>query len=781
MPFGFNLTHAALLALTLFPALVLTVRHSSNACLFVLVLLAIARAVTRRQSRPLPAIDRRYRWFVLALAAYPVFTLARMLAASDHNGAALDTTLRYLLAAGVFGFIARIDSRRLQLPAWGFAAGAVGAAVAGWIGLHLLRLERGTLPFVNAIPFGNMALLLGYVALLSCFWGKPTHPLRRLAGSVGLACGLFASLLSESRGGWLTLPLFLLALLASLRLGRLARAGIVALALAAGAGAYLGNDIVRHRVEMAQSDLAELDKGNANTSTGIRLALWQAAWRMGTEHPLFGVGRGRFQPTLAEYAREGRLDPALTDKRHAHNDFLNHFAETGAVGLLVLLGIYLVPGALFLRAARRDDALLAGAGRAGLLVCASYLVFGLTESMLAVTMNAAFHALTLTWLMALVARREAELTAVAAPADAVARQRRQTWLKRRLLPLRIALARLLWWVPARPAGLGRPGGPMVFLRWDGKLGDFVVSGFLYGELKRRFGCEIAVVVAPGQEALYRELPGVDHVVDCRRRHPVDVLRAALALRRLGAQYCVELNDRARWSDLLFMRVLGARVNLKGAGPAFNQFQLLDLPDDGRVVDRYRAFLRHFGIEAADWRFDWPLTDDARAFARDAFTSRRARLVINPFGASPLRSLSAARVAEVANDLRADGEVVILVPPGNDGWRDAIRPLLRDGARLCATTDIRQSAAVIAAADLVISPDTSIAHIAALHSRPLVALYQPQPDNLARWTPDCPALELLVAAPAADGSGQMPVDSIAGAEIVAAARRLLAAVPPRARA
>ncbi|WP_085315625.1 O-antigen ligase family protein [Derxia lacustris] len=763
MPAGFNLKNAALLALALYPALVLTVRHSSNACLFALVLLAIAHALTRRRRAALPAIDRRYRWFVAALAAYPLLTVARLLAASDHNGAALDTTVRYLLAAGAFGFIAGIDSRRLQLPAWSFGLGAIGAAGAAWIGLHLLKLERGTLPFVNAIPFGNMALVLGYVALLASQWEARPRAGRWLFGSVALAAALYASLLSESRGGWITLPLFLLALLA-------------------GAGAYLGNDIVRHRVEMIQSDFTELEKGNADTSTGIRLALWRAALRMGAEHPFFGVGRGRFQPTLADYAQAGLLDPALTNKRHAHNDFLNHFAETGAVGLLVLLGLYLVPGALFLRAARQRDALLSGAGRSGLLVCACYLVFGLTESMLAVTMNAAFHALTLTWLMALVARREAELAAAATglPADAVARQRRQTWLKRQLLPLRIALARALWWVPARPAGLGTPGGPMVFLRWDGKLGDFVVSGFLYGELKRRHGCQIAVVVAPGQQALYADLPGVDRVVVCRRRHPLDVLRAALALRRLGAQYCIELNDRARWSDLLFMRVLGAPINLKGAGPAFNQFQRLDLPEDGRVVERYRAFLRRFGIEAADWRFDWPLPASARAFAADAFAGAGPRIAINPFGASPLRSLSPGRCAELASALVADGEVVILLAPGNDGWRAAVQPLLPAGARLLAPTDIRESAAVIGAADLVISPDTSIAHIAALLRRPLVALYQPQPDNLARWTPDCPALELLIAPPAADGSGQVPVDNIDAASILAAARRLLAAtVLPKA--
>ena len=779
---GLALTQIALLALLLMPALVLVVRHSSNACLFVLVLLALIhfgrQLLDRRRARPdATPLGADYRLFMWALAAYPLYTFLRLIAVADYNGHALEPTLRYLLAVPAFWLIARIDAHRLRGIAFGYTAGAIASAVVAWLAIHQMGLPRGTQPFINAIPFGNMALVLGYIALLATQWSTRQRWPLTLLGVVGLGGGIYASLLSESRGGWVTLPLFLLAALGGARrLGRGLRIGAIALALALGAASYVGSDIVRNRVEMLQSDFAKLEQGDEATSTGIRLALWRAALSMGAEHPLFGVGKGRWQPTLVEYAHDGRIAPTLTDKRHAHNDLLNHFAETGLIGALLLLGIYLVPGRVFVRRVHSGDALLAGASRAGLLVCACYFVFGLTESMLAVSMNTAFHAMTLIWLMAIVARRETELAAgsVLAAVGATTAPRRR--FKQLLIPVRIAIARALWWQPARPARIEPPTGPMVFIRWDGKLGDFVVSSFIYGALKRRHGCEIVTVVAPGQEAMYEETDGVDRAFGCQRKRPLDIWRTGLALRRLKPHYCVELTNRARWSDLLLMRLAGARINLKGMAPAFNLFQLLDLPQDGHMTARYHAFLARFDADPADWRFDWRLPESARDAAARALPQTGRSIIVNPFGASPSRRMTPAGAVDLARQLAsATGrDAALLIAPGNDAW--AAVAAQQPGARLLRVASIEDSAALIERAGLVVSPDTSIVHIAALYRVPVVTLYPAGPIEVELWRPATDAAELLIARDDPALGDVAGVASIPSADIVAAARRLLAPHP-----
>lgn len=64
----------------------------------------------------------------------------------------------------------------------------------------------------------------------------------------------------------------------------------------------------------------------------MRLALWQSAWSIFTDHPLFGTGWG----TFAEAYQRGGFS-LETGSRFAHNLFLQLLAETGLVGLSLFL------------------------------------------------------------------------------------------------------------------------------------------------------------------------------------------------------------------------------------------------------------------------------------------------------------------------------------------------------------------------------------------------------------------------------------------------------------
>jgi len=65
-----------------------------------------------------------------------------------------------------------------------------------------------------------------------------------------------------------------------------------------------------------------------------RVALWDEAFDLMIEHPVVGVGPGRF----GSESMTARSDP---DARPAHHAFLEHGAETGIPGLVLLLGLFL--------------------------------------------------------------------------------------------------------------------------------------------------------------------------------------------------------------------------------------------------------------------------------------------------------------------------------------------------------------------------------------------------------------------------------------------------------
>jgi len=92
--------------------------------------------------------------------------------------------------------------------------------------------------------------------------------------------------------------------------------------------------------------------------TERRLALWNEALGMMAERPVTGVGPGRFA-AVSEIAQADR------DARWAHHGFLQHGAETGPVGMVLLVLVFLW-GFRRLAAARRS-ALLPVFGSAALV------------------------------------------------------------------------------------------------------------------------------------------------------------------------------------------------------------------------------------------------------------------------------------------------------------------------------------------------------------------------------------------------------------------------------
>jgi hypothetical protein len=117
----------------------------------------------------------------------------------------------------------------------------------------------------------------------------------------------------------------------------------------------------------------------------VRRELWKSTLRMAADHPVLGVGPGQYDLNIQPYRSVAEMresDPQRLGRSAgmAHNDFLQHLAETGCFGAaLVVLVLYALvrksaahlrgqedPGAFLLTAGLLGGALAAaGAGLAG--------------------------------------------------------------------------------------------------------------------------------------------------------------------------------------------------------------------------------------------------------------------------------------------------------------------------------------------------------------------------------------------------------------------------------
>ncbi len=241
---------------------------------------------------------------------------------------------------------------------------------------------------VNAILFGNLALLTGLLCLAGLGWAWQQSCRRRwlvalLLGAVG---GLIASALSGTRGGWLALPLATLVFYRAYLRSWPARwrwltVSAVALVLA---GLYLAPQSgVQKRVGLAMEEAADYLAGEPNGSVGTRLEMYRGALLLIPHSPWMGLGHGGYRDAMGELVEQGRIVPGLDRYWHAHNDLLDAWVRRGLPALLAVLALYLLPLWVFTPRLVATDPGTRSLAVAGLLLPVTFIDFGLSYAFFA--------------------------------------------------------------------------------------------------------------------------------------------------------------------------------------------------------------------------------------------------------------------------------------------------------------------------------------------------------------------------------------------------------------
>lgn len=314
-----------------------------------------------------------------------------------------------------------------------------------------------------------------------------------------------------------------------------------------------------------------------------------------------------------------------------------------------------------------------------------------------------------------------------------------------------------------------PPGRVLIVRLD-NIGDVLLSEPAIAAIRTRFPtARVDLVAGRGGRAALDGNPHVDRFVDFEapwhaawRGQRIDrraaigrTLRALRTLRRERYDLAFEL--RGDFRDILFTALTGARVTIgngwRGGGDLLDH----DVPVD-REAHRVDFAL---GIAAAagaarrkvrSQMSDRPrlyLSEADRAFARDALMDLPAPRVVFHLGAGfPSKCLPIEKFAEVAAWLRRTRRASLVVIGGPDE-----RPLAEDLASrldfpltsLIGRATLRQTAAVIEAADLFVGNDSGPMHLAAAVGTPIVTFFGPsEPHKYGPYTDRYRLLEVPLA-------------------------------------
>ncbi len=392
------------------PATTLIVRGGTGYCFFLLLAIALFAGFSKPFRLKGGLLVTAYPWYTAAMLCFMVYLPLQQAIEGYYLPREFDGLSRLALSLPIFLLLVNLPVRYLKALGWGCALGAIGAglwAVDSNLHMTINDLNRLGNDYTNPIPYGNTALLLGFLSVMTMRWDDYPNVLVKRVGIaiklLGLAGGVYASYLSGTRGGWLAIPLFLV--LCSLNFGwiRRRRHWLAALLVAIVAmSALLASPLGRERVMATRSDLVMLSEGSgAYSSIGARLQLWRASIHLFEAHPLLGVGKGHLEASLKEMANKGEVPGFIVNQR-AHSEFFSTISELGAVGVVCLTLLYFGPLLYFVRYRKSPQRDVSTAAYCGIAVSGSVIIFGLSIDVFTVVMSTALIALFWAVLLAVI-------------------------------------------------------------------------------------------------------------------------------------------------------------------------------------------------------------------------------------------------------------------------------------------------------------------------------------------------------------------------------------------
>ena len=243
---------------------------------------------------------------------------------------------------------------------------------------------------------------------------------------------------------------------------------------------------------------------------------------------------------------------------------------------------------------------------------------------------------------------------------------------------------------------------------------------------------ITWIIGKTEASLMSDIPDMDFVVfdKSRGRAAYKDVRDALQGSRFDVALCMHASLRAN----LLIRSLPADIRLGFDKARAKDFQWLftdrriDPARGEHAMEAMMAFATAIGAQRKPLRWDIPIAAAERSFA-DGFRSQdRPLVIISACSSQRARNYRDWRVehyADVISHLETRHDARVVLTGGPSAKEKTYGAALSDGSRadnLVGQSSLKQLAALIAAADLVICPDSGPAHMATALGTPVVGLY-----------------------------------------------------------
>lgn len=291
-----------------------------------------------------------------------------------------------------------------------------------------------------------------------------------------------------------------------------------------------------------------------------------------------------------------------------------------------------------------------------------------------------------------------------------------------------------------PLPLIEPPRSLCLLRLSA-IGDISHTLPLLRTLQARWPeTKITWIIGKLEHSLVSDIPGVEFIIfdKARRWRAYTDLTKALRGRRFDVLLHMQMSLRASLASLL----IRARVKLgfdreraKDLQGLFVNARIKHQPRQ-HVIDSFFGFAEALGIEEKQLRWDIPIPDGARRFAREMVPDDRPVLVISPCSSMSYRNWNVEGYAAVGDYAASRHGMRVVLTGGPSAtekeYGETIKGLMgHEPIDLVGKTNLKQLLAVLERATAVLAPDSGPAHLATAVGTPVIGLYATTNPDRAR--------------------------------------------------
>ncbi|QQS88563.1 glycosyltransferase family 9 protein [Fusobacterium canifelinum] len=274
---------------------------------------------------------------------------------------------------------------------------------------------------------------------------------------------------------------------------------------------------------------------------------------------------------------------------------------------------------------------------------------------------------------------------------------------------------------------------ILFLRYDGKIGDMVVNSLMFREIKKVYpNIKIGVVARGAAIDIIKDNPNVDKIYEYYKDRK-KIKDLALKIKEEKYDLLIDFSEMLRVNQMMLINLCGARFNI---GLDRKEWELFDLSIKSdkdfkwteHITNRYLAYLVKLGLkkENIDISYDIYLKDEKKYEVFFNEIKENKKLILNPYGASKHKSFSVENLENIINYLKNRDIAIILVYFG-DKYKELefLEKKYKHVYMPQKIESILDTAILIKKSDYVISPDTSIVHIASALNKKMITVYPPK--------------------------------------------------------